>query len=1219
MHYTEDQEKVVYTRNADILVAAAAGSGKTQTLTGRILAKITDEKNPVDIDKLLIVTFTKAAAAEMRERIGQQIKEALQKDPFNEHLLKQEMLLHNAHICTIDSFCAFLVKNHFTAIGLDPVYRIADTGERGLIQEGVVDRLLEEHYQRLQENPESEEGFRLLVECYEHTGKGRILANMIIEAAEYAEGLAEPLGYIKACKAMYAEEGIANFEESAWWKLFLQSADHEMENNLKRMQRALRLMDENPTLTNYRQVCEEHVGACNAFLQAKTYKEKRDALPTSFSKAGSARNQSGIITDEIKALRESVKSSMIALLSKQFVAEPEALKNELLESAVYTRAFIELVEEFMTLFAQEKREKRLVDFGDIEHFAYDILTTQQEDGSREPSTIALEYREAFEEIMVDEYQDSSYLQEALLSTLIGPDGKNHYFMVGDVKQSIYRFRNARPDIFIGKYNTFGDAGEKIRIDLNKNFRSRKEVLSFANQIFEIIMFKNLGGIEYDEKARLDAQADYKEGQREESEEDNKTEVLLVNMPASETAERTYGEEEEEDTDRLEERLVAARIKQMFRNGFLVKDKKTEVMRPVQYKDIVILVRSVKGCAEDFRKVFEKEGIPLSYEAKTGFFHTREIREMVNLMKVIDNPSQDIALYGVLTSYFGKFTEEEVAAMKATEKQKIAEEDAGKRRKKSLYLILQEEASHNHKAKAFIEQIEHYRDMAEYQPIRALLEYVLRTTGYLEYMTAFPGGVQRRANLTVLLERAEEFEKTSFHGLFHFCRFLERLKEREEDMGEAGIATDDMNAVRLMTIHHSKGLEFPVCFISKIFKKFNNGDVKGQALCDPVLGIGMDYYEPDTRTKHAGILKSMISAAIKKEAQAENIRTLYVAMTRAREKMIFTGVASGKKGKTGQDKIREQYFNKTVDEQDVVEANSFGDLLMLGIRGSAIHEKYLGDTAFYSPEDIQSLEISEEAKRIIEKEMLPKEAVEEDFVETIKKQLTFIYPHQNISNLYTKTTVTELKKKAFEEENEVHMFVEADPEETRTRPRFIESEESGKKEVQGTNRGTAYHRMMELTDFAALPTEGLSEFYESQKKKAVDSEKISRDDAELVSVTKAVQFYESALARRMSEAAKQGKLYKEQPFFMGISAAEVEAAFPEEEIITVQGVIDVYFEEEDGLVLMDYKTDRVTTGDELIKRYKTQLEYYQRALMNATGKPVKERLIYSFALGETIKV
>ncbi|MCQ2521097.1 MAG: helicase-exonuclease AddAB subunit AddA [Lachnospiraceae bacterium] len=1258
MDYTVDQQKVVDTRDADILVAAAAGSGKTQTLTGRIRALITDKEHPVDVDRLLIVTFTKAAAAEMRERIGKQIREALSEDPENGHLLRQEMLLHNAHICTIDSFCAFLVRNHYSSIGLDPIYRLMDEGEGKLLKDEVVHALMERHYQSIAKNmaedgiaeengakqgaDEESIAFSRLVECYDHTGKGSAIEEMILAVAAYADGLAEPAEFVKRCLAEYTEEACKQYETSTWWMMCMESAIQLMEENKKRMQYALRLMQESENTDNYEKPCRDLLDICERFLAAESYEEKRTILACKPGEAGRKKNQDKLITEQVKAYRNAVAASIKTLQQNYFSVGVEERLQELKETAVYTRELLLLVEEFMADFARTKRERKIVDFSDIEHFAYDILTEKREDGERVPTQIAKEYQEFFKEIMVDEYQDSSYLQEALLSALVHPEGKNHYFMVGDVKQSIYRFRNARPQIFLDKYHTFGQQGEKIRIDLNQNFRSREEVLSFANHIFEKIMIKPLGGIDYDEKARLYTGADYKEGQNPASGEDNRTEVLLVNKPQKSSGSSAMdGAAEEKGTvsleamdeaecsdSVLEARLVAKRIKKMMQNGFRVYDRAADAMRPVKYKDIVILVRSVKNCADEFREVFEEEGIPFTYEARTGFFHTKEVKDVVNLLKVIDNPLQDIPLYGVMLSHFGGFSEEAVAEYKAKAgewetqlkeaylKNHVSKRDTSKLHIQ-LYNILLHLREEDERLDAFLRKLDDFRGKAEYLTIRELLQYIFDETGYIQYMTAFPGGTQRKANLYVLMERAEAFEKTSFHGVFHFCRFLELMKQRDEDMGEAGILDEELNAVQLMTIHHSKGLEYPVCFISKIFSKFNNADLKGAVLCDANFGVGTDYINPDTRVKRAGIRRAMLGRVIKTESLAENIRTLYVAMTRAKEKMIFTGVLSGNKDADGKTLFWQKYEDMTVEEQNILAANSYGELLLLGMRAAAIHKKYLPDTSFVSPQAIAEESLSEEITKCYSREALEQEKVDEKLLEKLQHQMAFSYPRSDLKNLYHKTTVTDLKKKAYQDVGEVAKYPETQEEPPRTKPRFMKDD--AEDVITGMNRGTAYHRLMELTSFKNLPEEAYDVFFAETKKQAILSERIEKEDAALVREDRAIRFYESAFARRMAEADKKGKLYKEKPFFMGLPANEVETDFPADEWITVQGVIDVYFEEEDGLVLMDYKTDAVSTGEELVKRYKTQLYYYQRALEQATGKKVKERVIYSFALGQTINV
>lgn len=1232
MPLNERQEKVVVSRNKHVLVPAAAGSGKTHTLTERICSRVSDEENPVDIDRLLIVTFTKAAAAEMRERIGARIREELIKNPDNANLIKQEILLQNAQITTIDAFCSYIVRNHFHTIGIDPVFRVAESGEISLIQDDVLAELFEKHYAENQNLEDQETDFSILVDAYEESVEAdkktgfsnkKSLKELVKETAIYALGLADPENWLKECK----EEALAELHgepmDFPWFSDVIKDADTKLKALLPDLDAAINLYDkENATNGYYKPLCD-YKKIAEGVTKANSYEEKWKVFADTelhvFDKSGkrtSANNETKGIAGTAKTIIEDLKASVFALSYAEITETTRYVSR-------YTHQFVVLVEEFLTAFAEAKREQGIVDFSDLEHFAFEILSEKDEEGNRVPSAVAKEYQEYFAEIMVDEYQDSSFLQEAILKMLIHPEGKNTYFMVGDVKQSIYRFRNARPEIFMEKYDAFGKDEKTERIDLNENFRSRESVTSFVNNVFSGLMVPSIGKISYDEEAKLHFGAKYPSADTEV----HTPELLLV--PYAKT-DKEYASKTE-----LEAQMIVNRIQKLFQAGTMVFDKKKGEERPIEYRDIVILMRSYKGVTDVYRTAFEKAGIPFVYDAKSGFFDTREIKDIVNYLRVIDNPLEDIPLYGCMTSFFGKFTEEEMASFKAKMKEWEQEERKAwkskqgdnadlKHFKMPLYSLLLKEREENPKIDQFLKTVESYREKATYLSVRELIHEIIERSGYQIYMTAFPGGAQRVANLQVLLDRAEAFEQTSFHGLFHFCRFLSKLKERDADLGEASAALDDMNAVRLMTVHNSKGLEYPICFFSNLHKSITLADESGEVLKDAELHIALDYINPKTRIKRSTIRKKLLQEKNHRDTIAEEIRVLYVALTRAREKVILTGVVDDagtvSENEVG-DKVREisylkDFLDKEVKDEDLLAAKTDLELILLGLRKNSILPKYLKAENLYDRKRLTEEAFVNDVNQNYQKDTLMKSQVLQSDLDALKEKICFSYEHENLQNLYQKTTVTDLKKKAFEEEAEHYMFPEDHEEKAWEVPSFARKE---KPEILGTNRGTAYHRLMELTDFKNLPETDYASFFQSVKERAIGEEKILEEEAELVMEDKAVRFYESDLARRMAVSDLKGKLYKEKPFFMGIPANEIESEFPEDELIIVQGVIDVFFEEEDGVVLMDYKTDQVATGDELIKRYQAQLYYYQRAIENATGIKVKERLIYSFALGQVVPV
>ena len=881
---------------------------------------------------------------------------------------------------------------------------------------------------------------------------------------------------------------------------------------------------------------------------------------------------------------------------------------------------------------------------------YEYLLTR-EDGEIVPTRAAKEYRECFDEILIDEYQDSNLVQEYLLTAVSGEqDGRNNRFMVGDVKQSIYKFRLARPELFMEKYHTYTKEESGCqRIDLHKNFRSRGEVLEGVNTLFQKIMGQELGGIVYDEDAALYEGASYPENNG------NETEYLIF----------TQEEESGESVRSFEARAIAAKIRALYQN-FQVTDKETGALRPVQYRDMVILLRTNSGWAEEFKETLQKEGIPAYVSLRTGYFEASEIRELLQFLHVIDNPRQDIPLYGTLKSYFGGFGEEEIAGIRAgvtdkkiegkasEDKDKVAENtseentvvgndsaEAAVAANKPMALIDQlraYEGDLKEKIADFLTILDHYRQMSVYTPIHKLLEALIYTTGYFQYVTAKPGGEQRRANVEMLLSKAVAFEQTSFYGVFHFLRYIEQLSKYEVDYGEADILDENADVVRIMSIHKSKGLEFPVCFVAGLSKKFNMQDTTGRLVTDMDLGMGVDEIDSELRIQRRMTKKNVVSLKMRLDTLAEEMRVLYVAMTRAREKLILTAVV-----RDGE-KLREQialYENTKAEDgrmrfTDLLNAGSFLQFVLPA----------LSDAQFISEGELKEQEISGECGQLLQREQFVyritrEEASEGELAqkEKLQQRMDRRYAYEGLKELVTKTSVSELKKAQMDLDFAGELFPEKEI--VPYIPAFMQEEQG----MSGADRGSAYHRVMELLDFEkvleAQNQENNKEMNreenrskESEKSGAdtymiselerqialmVEKELLQKPWSEAVSVKKLVIFFQSSLAQRMAKAQHLQKLKKEQPFVLGIAADRVKPQFPHEEQVLIQGIIDAFFEEGDDLILMDYKADAVKTGEELVKRYHTQMEYYTEALERIVGKKVKERIIYSFALGAEIRM
>lgn len=1206
--YTEEQQSAIRTRNANLLVSAAAGSGKTAVLTERIISLITDREHPVDIDRMLVVTFTKASAAEMRERIGRAINEKLEQTPEDGQLLRQMALLYNAQITTIDSFCLYLLRNNFGDIGLDPAFRVMEEGERKLLMKDTLDELLEERYQ-----DKEDQDFFLMAECYGENGKDDLLEEITFSLYNYAMSHPYPLDWLENAAKSYAVVTFEELEGKEWWTDRLAENERLIERGLAITEEAVQLCRETNGPLAYLAAIEAQKSLLSE-LKGNTAFDRRYELlhgaeMPSFGRAKKSDDKE--LCDRVKTCRESVKKILERLSDCYYDTSDHILAAQQGAKAA-AGALIRLTGDFIERFGLHKRERNVVDFSDMEHLALEILLHKSEDGTLVPTRAAKEYQDYFACVMVDEYQDSNYVQEYLLKTVARGD---NYFMVGDVKQSIYRFRLARPEIFMEKYMLFQEkTGGNIRIDLNRNFRSRREVLDSVNDVFEKIMTGKNAGVPYDERARLYPGAEYPvvEGQKQN------TELVLIEKPKEYDDAIDAGNAKE-----LEAYYIAGRIRDMMKQPFQIYDPKSKTSRAVSYADIVILLRAMDDQEEALRKVFEKQGIPVYSATKTGYFSTLEVRTIMNVLQVLDNPRQDIPLYGMMTSYIGGFTEEEAAKIKSGRNKKdgykCLYDDVCSYREDTAAMQLEA------KTAALLDMIAAYRRKAKYTGIRELLEELYEKTGYLDYVTALPGGMQRRANLMMLLERASDFEATSYHGLFHFVRYISQLKAQEVDYGEAGILDEHADVVRIMTIHKSKGLEFPVCFLCGLGKKINRKDVSKPILLESEYGIGLDHIDPVLRIRRPTILKKAISDKILADAISEEMRILYVAMTRAKEKLIMTGSVND--------------FEKTVekwkkggsaDYDNILQYSTYLDFLLAAYLGSGKGEKYIVGSKM---EEMIAYTKKDELLTALSKETLKDIVIQADpsWEKILEERFSVTYPYPELAGLYTKTTVSELKKAAYEDTEAYQMF------DTQLKEAYVPKFMQGEQETSlGSKRGTAVHRIMELIEYRELQTfpeeagaasrrerkpeqKALEGQVELIMEKNIVSGKLTKEAAELINVRKCAHFLASDLAGRMIMADREGRLYKEKSFFIGIPAKEIKEGFPQEETVLVQGVIDVYFEEEDGLVLLDYKTDRVTEAEELRSRYHIQMDLYARALEQITQKHVKERLIYSFALETSLKV
>lgn len=1246
MTFTREQQEAITLQGCNILVSAAAGSGKTAVLVQRIVQMVCSEERPVDIDRLLIVTFTNAAAAEMRERIAAGIADALSSNPASEHLQRQAALLHNAQITTIDSFCLFLLRNHFNEIGLDPAFRIADEGEIRLMRQEVLQELMEDSF------ASGSRDFRYCVEYFCPGGRESILEQHILNLSECASSFPWPAEWLAERKEDYLPENQEQLCSSACAQWLTAHLNRMAAGCAEKMKSVLSLCLSPDGPYMYAKQAEEELEQLNGLLTCSSLQDYETKLSgIVFGRLSSKKDDS--VSSEKRELAKEMRAEVkdiIRSLEERFFATPLAL------GAGQSRAclepvstLIDLTLDFRRRMQEKKQEKKVIDFSDMEHFALEILLNR-ENGQVRPSPVALEYRQYFAEILTDEYQDSNLVQEYLLNALSGEEeNRRNRFMVGDVKQSIYKFRLARPELFLEKYNAYEEGtGNCRRICLSKNFRSRIQVVQTVNQLFGRMMSLETGGIPYDDRAALYPGAEYPDS------EQCCSELLLVEKP---------DKKEQIDEKQAEAGAIARKIREL-RENFLVTDRAGGGVRGARYGDMVILLRTASGWDEVFKEVLESEGIPVYISSKTGYFAASEVQELLNFLRILDNPTQDIPLFGVLKSVFGKFSEEEIARIRCLEKnghlyealKEAAREETASAPELPAYenQNLPEETSPaesedvfdiillGRKAAAFLHIIEEYRNCAVYLPVRELLTKIIQDFGYLDYVTALPAGSKRRANVEMLLTKASQFEKTSYFGLFHFVRYMEQLEKYDVDYGESGGPDENADVVRIMSIHRSKGLEFPVTFVAGLNKRFNMQDGNQSLILDMDLGLGVDYVDPDRRIRNKTLRRAVLSRKLREDNLAEELRVLYVALTRAREKLILTATLEN----AGEKWEKQKSFCELQGDSgcanltylDFMEAGSYLDFLLPVMPYTDVKVTVEG------PADKAGGEMREQLRMFQLRDRLLQAARQEDPIpQWLLQRLNTPYSHAGLAGLYTKTTVSELKIAAMADRDEAAFHTFEEKEVQPYIPLFRRQEEK----ISGAVRGTAYHRVMELLDFGSVLGENRPGSPDRQSasgqgtenhfpgnyqeyvrrlqeidvesnlraflEKETEEKRLTEICFQAVKTEKIARFLRSETGYRMWRADLQHKLYREQPFVLGVDARRLKENFPEGETVLIQGIIDVFFQEEDGLVLLDYKTDSISSMKDLWNRYETQMDYYKDALEKLMAKPVKEVILYSFHL------
>ena len=1200
VQWTEGQQQAIDARNSNLLVAAAAGSGKTAVLVERIIQMILRDR--IDLDSLLIVTFTNAAAGEMRERIASAILKELEKKNENEvHLRRQMNLLSRASISTLHAFCIEVVRKYFHMIDVDPNFRIGDGTETGIMKLETIEELFESEYEK------GTSEFLGLVERFGDTKQDLPLQDIVLRLNDFIQSKPEPLLWLQERIEDFRMD-LAEFEKSPWYDAIAEQIGIELKGAIDSFEEAKILCDKEGGPRGYQEAIIEDIQLTEA-LQ----KSLRDGMKSFYNQINMLNHKrlgkldksvDEGLKEEVKGLRDKGKKILQDMQKGLFGKNPEAAIEDLHAMYPYMQYLYQLIFAFNAGYQEKKKEKGIVDFNDLEHYALAIL-------KHEPAAQA--YRNKFSYIFVDEYQDSNIVQETLIGFI---KRENNLFLVGDVKQSIYRFRLADPSLFIDKYETYKNEVDGVdrRIDLSQNFRSREEILEGVNGIFRQIMSKAFGEIDYDDRACL-----YK-GATMEAPAGPPLELILIDKKEREEDRLTEENEEVESLEEqevledtaLEAKIIAQKIKELLQGQ--IYDQKLESYRQVTYRDIVILLRTTKNWADAFQEVFMAEGIPAYADVNAGYFETIEVNIFIHLLQLIDNKRQDIPMLSVMRSPIGSFQVEDLIKIRLHSKAETYYD--------ALETYCMEGTDElADRLKGFIKKINGWKEEARYINMDTFIWKLLMETGYYHYVGAMPGGMQRQANLRILFDRARQFQKTSIRGLFNFIRFVDKLKSSSGDMGTAKILGENDNLVRIMSIHKSKGLEFPIVIVAGMGKQFNLMDTNQQILFHKDLGIGPKYADPELRHYSDTIVKIAMKNKIRLESLSEEMRILYVALTRPKDKLILTGAVRGleKTAKRWMRPLNPYHLSKGKSYLDwigsVLIRHQDGGVLRKLVEMPEAETSFLTDEAQWVIHTVSRQDVRQEQteQKEMKKKMLQhlKDFQREEASlhrDTIYRRLDWLYENQEASQIPSKLSVTEIKRLTTKEKDPIGMFIPP----LQKMPGFME----GKKQFSAAERGTIIHFVMQH-----LRLQDLDEKLriQEQVEDMMVRELLTPEEAALVDIDKIYGFFQSSIGKRILSAKG---IYRETAFNYMKPAQQLNIGLENcTEGLLIQGVIDCYFEEDEGYVLVDYKTDTLGMEgkEEILDKYRIQIELYKEALEKISGKTVKESYLYLFHLNEAVKL
>ena len=1205
--WTNEQLQAINEKGNNILVAAAAGSGKTAVLVERIINKVINEK--IDIDKILVVTFTNAAASEMRERILEAIYKKLEENPLNYHLQRQIILLNKASISTIHSFCLDIIRNNFYEVDASANFRIADTAENDLLKYDVLDDLFEEKYNN------NDKDFLNLIEVYTDYRSDDKLKELILNIYKFIQSSPFPEKWIEEKVNQFKGDENKDFSETIWGQVILSTLKDKIEEAVIKLRKISSETSKFIELSKFTAVLNEDI------INLEFIMSNMNLWNSTFNSINSFKWKNWPVDkkvtlelkDKAKEVRDKVKKELKSEFDKYMIYNSEEALKYINNMYYILNSLKELVKEFSKKFSERKKEKNIIDFNDIEHLALKILL-KEENGEYVESDVAKKYKEKFEEIAIDEYQDSNLVQEYILNSI---SKNNNIFMVGDVKQSIYKFRQARPELFLDKYEKYSlkaeqKENENLKIQLFKNFRSRKNILDITNLVFKNIMSKKIGDIEYNENEYLNYGANYPEPEENNFKYAGKAELHIIDLKENDEISAYKDEievEEDDEQERIEDdvieaKFVAKKIQEIMNSGYKVYDRK-EGYRNIKYKDIVILLRATSTLAPIFEKELADLDLPVFSDSSAEYLNSVEIQTIMSILKIIDNPLQDIPLVTVLRSTIGKFTDNDLIEIRLVDRNCDFYEALLKAR-------ISAEGNLKNKIEDILSKLEKWREEQEYKTLDELIWQIYIDTGYYNYVGLLPNGALRQANLKILFEKAKQYESASFKGLFNFINFIDKLKGNNGDMASAKLIGENEDVIRIMSIHKSKGLEFPIVFLCAAQKSFNMKDLNENILLHQDMGFGPTFIDIENKIKFNTLAKEAIKIKSKEEIISEEERILYVALTRAKEKLIITGRRKDlSKDLAKKQEELELYTQdkERIDNKLVKKAKSYLDWIMLVYLFNKNSIKDIMELYEHNKNDLikEIINKEETADNINLINVIEEEAGKlknEEEIENISKELNWKYKYQDETTIPTKTSVTKIKELKNENVIDIEDILNDNKEiKLEAEANFIKQEEK----ISSSKKGSLVHLCLQRIDERQdYNIEDLKKLVQG----LVFNEIITEKEAESIDVNILYKYVKSELFEELRQAKK---IYKEQPFYINVPVKELYKDVGDtQEKILVQGIIDLFFiNNKDELVLIDYKTDYVEKGKESVikERYKVQLELYKNALEKSFNKKVSRAQIY----------